>query len=154
MQKEQFEARIKELLPNMTEQAMDKWTQYAQELEQDGTEKASDLYDAAYVELRLFLGGVFRGRSVGAGSSGAGFRVLLVRVLGRGVGGAGGKGEDHCQCKNQCKQSTFHFLSPFFIQASKRPVYGFGFPFWNNQAFFSFELKATARMTMPPRTTY
>ena len=32
---------------------MEKWTQYAQELEQDGTEKQSDLYDAAYVELRL-----------------------------------------------------------------------------------------------------
>ena len=32
---------------------MEKWTQYAQELEQDGTEKARDLYDAAYVELRL-----------------------------------------------------------------------------------------------------
>ena len=37
----------------MTAQAMEKWTQYAQELEQDGTEKQSDLYDAAYVELQL-----------------------------------------------------------------------------------------------------
>ena len=32
---------------------MEKWTQYARELEQDGTEKECDLYDAAYVELRL-----------------------------------------------------------------------------------------------------
>ena len=53
MQKNEFEAMVKELLPDVTEQAMEKWTQYAQELEQDGTEKARDLYDAAYVELRL-----------------------------------------------------------------------------------------------------
>ena len=53
MQKNEFEAMVKELLPDVTEQAMEKWTQYAQELELDGTEKASDLYDAAYVELRL-----------------------------------------------------------------------------------------------------
>ena len=53
MQRNEFETMVKELLPNITEQAMEKWTQYAQELEQDGTEKASDLYDAAYVELRL-----------------------------------------------------------------------------------------------------
>lgn len=53
MQRNEFEAMVKELLPDVTEQAMEKWTQYAQELEQDGTEKASDLYDAAYVELHL-----------------------------------------------------------------------------------------------------
>ena len=61
MQKNEFETMVKELLPNATEQAIEKWTQYEQEqeqeqeqeLEQDGTEKASDLYDAAYVELRL-----------------------------------------------------------------------------------------------------
>ena len=53
MQRNEFETMVKELLPDVTEQAMEKWTQYAQELEQDGTEKASDLYDAAYVELRL-----------------------------------------------------------------------------------------------------
>ena len=53
MQKNEFETMVKELLPAVTEQAMEKWTQYAQELEQDGTEKACDLYDAAYVELRL-----------------------------------------------------------------------------------------------------
>ena len=53
MQKNEFEATVKELLPAATARAMEKWTQYAQELEQDGTEKASDLYDAAYVELRL-----------------------------------------------------------------------------------------------------
>ena len=57
MQKNEFETMVKELLPNATEQAIEKWTQYEQEqeqeLEQDGTEKASDLYDAAYAELRL-----------------------------------------------------------------------------------------------------
>lgn len=53
MQKYEFEAMVKELLPDVTEQAMGKWTQYAQELEQDGTEQECDLYDAAYVELRL-----------------------------------------------------------------------------------------------------
>ena len=61
MQKNEFETMVKELLPNATEQAIEKWTLYEQELEQvqeqeleqDGTEKASDLYDAAYVELRL-----------------------------------------------------------------------------------------------------
>ena len=53
MQKNEFEVMVKELLPDVTAQAMEKWTQYAQELEQDGTEKQSDLYDAAYVELRL-----------------------------------------------------------------------------------------------------
>ena len=57
MQKNEFETMVKELLPNATEQAIEKWTQYEQEqeqeLEQDGTEKESDLYDAAYVELRL-----------------------------------------------------------------------------------------------------
>ena len=53
MQKYEFEAMVKELLPDVTEQAMSRWTQYAQELEQDGTEQECDLYDAAYVELRL-----------------------------------------------------------------------------------------------------
>ena len=47
MQKNEFEVMVKELLPDVTAQAMEKWTQYAQELEQDGTEKQSDLYDAA-----------------------------------------------------------------------------------------------------------
>ena len=42
MQKNEFEVMVKELLPDVTAQAMEKWTQYAQELEQDGTEKESD----------------------------------------------------------------------------------------------------------------
>ena len=35
MQKNEFEVMVKELLPDVTAQAMEKWTQYAQELEQD-----------------------------------------------------------------------------------------------------------------------
>lgn len=53
MQKEQFEARIKELLPNMTEQAMDKWEDYAQYLVEEGEETSDFFYDAVYVELCL-----------------------------------------------------------------------------------------------------
>ena len=53
MQKEQFEARIKELLPNMTEQAMDKWEDYAQYLVEEEEEPSDFFYDAVYVELCL-----------------------------------------------------------------------------------------------------
>ena len=53
MQKEQFETRIKELLPNMTEQAMDKWEDYAQYLLEEEEETTDFFYDAVYVELCL-----------------------------------------------------------------------------------------------------
>ena len=53
MQKEQFETRIKELLPNMTEQAMDKWEDYAQYLLEEEVETSDFFYDAVYVELCL-----------------------------------------------------------------------------------------------------
>ena len=53
MQKEQFEARIKELLPNMTEQAMDKWEDYSQYLVEEEEETSDFFYDAVYVELCL-----------------------------------------------------------------------------------------------------
>ena len=53
MQKEQFETRIKELLPNMTEQAMDKWEDYAQYLSEEEEETSDFFYDAVYVELCL-----------------------------------------------------------------------------------------------------
>ena len=53
MQKEQFETRIKELLPNMTEQAMDKWEDYAQYLLEEEDETSDFFYDAVYVELCL-----------------------------------------------------------------------------------------------------
>ena len=53
MQKEQIETRIKELLPNMTEQAMDKWEDYAQYLLEEEEETSDFFYDAVYVELCL-----------------------------------------------------------------------------------------------------
>ena len=53
MQKEQFETRLKELLPNMTEQAMDKWEDYAQYLLEEEEETSDFFYDAVYVELCL-----------------------------------------------------------------------------------------------------
>ena len=53
MQKEQFETRIKELLPNTTEQAMDKWEDYAQYLLEEEEETSDFFYDAVYVELCL-----------------------------------------------------------------------------------------------------
>ena len=53
MQKEQFETRIKELLPNMTEQAMDKWEDYAHYLLEEEEETSDFFYDAVYVELCL-----------------------------------------------------------------------------------------------------
>ena len=53
MQKEQFETRIKELLANMTEQAMDKWEDYAQYLLEEEEETSDFFYDAVYVELCL-----------------------------------------------------------------------------------------------------
>ena len=53
MQKEQFEARIKELLPNTTEQAMNNWEDYAQYLHEEEEETSDFFYDAVYVELCL-----------------------------------------------------------------------------------------------------
>ena len=41
MQRNEFETMVKELLPDVTEQAMEKWTQYAQELEQDAEDTAA-----------------------------------------------------------------------------------------------------------------
>ena len=53
MQKEQFETRIKELLPNITEQALDKWEDYAQYLLEEEEETSDFFYGAVYVELCL-----------------------------------------------------------------------------------------------------
>ena len=53
MNKEQFETRIKELLPQMTEQALHAWTEYIQMLEKEKIDSASDLFDRVYVELSL-----------------------------------------------------------------------------------------------------
>lgn len=53
MTKEQFEQRIRELIPNASDKAMEKWLEYAGELSQDGTETASEFFDRSYVELFL-----------------------------------------------------------------------------------------------------
>ena len=53
MNKEQFETRIKELLPQTTEQALNAWTEYIQSLEKEEIDPASYLFDCSYVELSL-----------------------------------------------------------------------------------------------------
>ena len=53
MNKEQFETRIKELLPQTTEQALHAWTEYIQSLEKEEIDPANDLFDRVYVELSL-----------------------------------------------------------------------------------------------------
>ena len=51
MRKEEFESRIRELLPDVSEKAMDHTASYAEELEREAEECAESLYDAFYVEL-------------------------------------------------------------------------------------------------------
>ena len=53
MQKEQFENLIRHLLPEVTGEAIDAWTTYADELSQDDVEPEPELYDKSYVELTL-----------------------------------------------------------------------------------------------------
>lgn len=53
MRKEQFENRIRSLLPQATAKAVTAWTAYADEIVQEGVETESDFYDKNYVELSL-----------------------------------------------------------------------------------------------------
>ena len=53
MRKEEFESRIRELLPDVSEKAMDRTISYIEELDQETEECAESLYDAFYVELAL-----------------------------------------------------------------------------------------------------
>ena len=53
MQREEFESRVRDLLPKVTDKAMAAWTRYAEELDQDGVEPEADHYDENYVELAL-----------------------------------------------------------------------------------------------------
>lgn len=53
MQREQFEKRIRSLLPEATDEAMDAWTAYADELSREDVEPEAELYDKSYVELTL-----------------------------------------------------------------------------------------------------
>lgn len=47
MQKEQFENLIRRLLPEATDEALDAWTTYANELSEDDVEPEAELYDKA-----------------------------------------------------------------------------------------------------------
>lgn len=53
MTKEHFERRIRELIPNVFDNAMKNWLEYTGGLDRDGTEAASEFFDRAYVELFL-----------------------------------------------------------------------------------------------------
>ena len=53
MQREEFETRIRELLPGASKMALDRTVSYAEELEREAEECAGSLYDAFYVELAL-----------------------------------------------------------------------------------------------------
>ena len=53
MTREDFERRIRDLLPDVSDQAMKNWLEYAENLDRDGTETESEIFDRAYVELAL-----------------------------------------------------------------------------------------------------
>ena len=53
MKKEQFESRIRALLPEVTDEAVTAWTRYAEELDQDEVEAEDLFYDENYIELTL-----------------------------------------------------------------------------------------------------
>lgn len=48
-----FETRIRELFPDVDQEAMQKWIGYTRELDQDGTHPAADFFDKIYTELAL-----------------------------------------------------------------------------------------------------
>ena len=53
MTREDFERRIRDLLPDVSDQAMKNWLEYAKRLDRDGTETESEIFDRSYVELAL-----------------------------------------------------------------------------------------------------
>lgn len=53
MTREDFERRIRDLLPDVSDQAMKNWLEYAKSLDRDGTETESEIFDRSYVELAL-----------------------------------------------------------------------------------------------------
>ena len=53
MTREDFERRIRDLLPDVSDQAMKNWLEYAENLDRDGTETESEIFDRSYVELAL-----------------------------------------------------------------------------------------------------
>lgn len=53
MTREDFERRLRNLLPDVSDQAMKNWLEYAGALDRDGTETESEIFDRSYVELAL-----------------------------------------------------------------------------------------------------
>ena len=53
MKKEQFENRVRALLPEVTDEAVTAWTRYGEELDQDEVEAEDLFYDENYIELSL-----------------------------------------------------------------------------------------------------
>lgn len=53
MTREDFERRITDLLPDVSDQAMKNWLEYAKNLDRDGTETESEIFDRSFVELAL-----------------------------------------------------------------------------------------------------
>ena len=53
MRKEEFENRIRALLPEATDEAVTAWTRYGEELDQDEVEPEDLFYDENYIELTL-----------------------------------------------------------------------------------------------------
>lgn len=53
MTREDFERRIRDLLPDVSDQAMKNWLEYAENLDRDGTETESEIFNRSYVELAL-----------------------------------------------------------------------------------------------------
>lgn len=53
MTREDFERRIRDLLPDVSDQAMKNWLEYAKNLDRDGTETESEIFDRSFVELAL-----------------------------------------------------------------------------------------------------
>ena len=54
MTREDFERRITDLLPDVSDQAMKNWLEYAENLDRDGSSKRNPrFFDRSYVELAL-----------------------------------------------------------------------------------------------------
>lgn len=53
MRKDQFESRVRSLLPKVTDEAMTAWTNYGEDLDGDEVEAEEQFYDENYIELTL-----------------------------------------------------------------------------------------------------
>ena len=53
MRKDQFESRVRSLLPKVTDEAMTAWTNYGEDLDRGEVEAEEQFYDENYIELTL-----------------------------------------------------------------------------------------------------